>query len=326
MATPTRSEIEQYARQIYVTDQFRRGCPKLGDINPTVEELKESGCWSQAISELMLDNARSQTEQYEGYIQETENFAEKQVVSELPFDITEAKDTGWFSCGTSQSGKTTLNKHIVDCLLRQGFIVDVLDVSRAWAYDSPLHEVITIPHNGTDIDIPLGRSVVLDMSQLSFLERKRFVNAFVEVTYRAHMIEGYKRAPFRFILFEEAQTYFFNGCFRSPKSYSAPIDLVTVGANYNIRFGLITQFPALVDKAPVKIAQQRYFGWSTEKNDLDYIRKFIGKDWLSEIKSLQKGEFLYQLRNKITKFSIEPYGSASISKQSGFNYQMVYAL
>jgi hypothetical protein len=116
-----------------------------------------------------------------------------------------------------------------------------------------------------------------------------------------------------------------NGCFRSTKKYAPMIDLVTVGANYNLRFGLITQFPAMVDKAPVKISQQRYFGWTTEKNDLDYIRKFIGKGYLDEIKNLRKGEFLYQCRNEIAKFSTKPYGFDAVNT-NGFNYQMVYTV
>ena len=220
----------------------------------------------------------------------------------IPFDLTEAKDTGFFICGTSQSGKTTLAQWLAKYMTDKGVAVYALDVSRAWPENRSIRNVITVPHGGSEITIQPNRSTVIDMSQLSFAERKRFVNAFVEMLYRWHMAFGYKQAPFEFIIFEEAQTYFYNGCFRSAKHYAAPIDLVTVGANYNLRFGLITQFPAMVDKAPVKIAQQRYFGWTTEKNDLDYIRKFIGKERIDEIKNLKKGEFLYQLRNRITKF------------------------
>ena len=55
------------------------------------------------------------------------------------------------------------------------------------------------------------------------------------------------------------------------------LDVVTVGANYQLRFGLITQFPAMVDKTPVKIAQQRFLGWTWEKNDVDYLKAFVVK-------------------------------------------------
>ena len=66
---------------------------------------------------------------------------------------------------------------------------------------------------------------------------------------------------------------------RSTRKYGALVDTVIVGANYNLRFGLTTHFPATVDRVP-KIAQQRYFGWTTEKNDPDYIRKFSAKNGL----------------------------------------------
>jgi hypothetical protein len=87
---------------------------------------------------------------------------------------------------------------------------------------------------------------------------------------------------------------------------------VTVGANFNLRFGAITQFPAMLDKALVKITQQRYFGFTTENNDLNYVKGFVGKEHTDRLNkdgtpnqnsvfNLQKGQFLYQLRNRIEK-------------------------
>ncbi len=227
----------------------------------------------------------------------------------IPFDIAEAKDTGIFGCGTSQSGKSTLFKWLVKRLIENGNIVYVLDTSKVWTQETPITYVVEAPHNGREITITPGQSTILDLSELSFDERFRLVNALTANLYAWCKSFGYKKAPFTFVIYEEAQTYLPNGCMRSSRKYGSLIDLITVGANFNIRFGLITQFPAMVDKAPVKIAQQRYFGWTTEKNDLDYIQKFIGKEWLNEIKGLRKGEFLYQCRNNITKFRCEPFSA-----------------
>jgi hypothetical protein len=44
--------------------------------------------------------------------------------------------------------------------------------------------------------------------------------------------------------------------------------LLTQGANFNIRFIAITQFASMVDKLVVKLAQQRYCGRTSEKNDM----------------------------------------------------------
>jgi hypothetical protein len=70
---------------------------------------------------------------------------------------------------------------------------------------------------------------------------------------------------------------------------------------------LITQFPALVDKPPVKITQQRYFGWTWEKNDVAYVKAFLGKDWIAKLQSLQKGEFIYQCRDKTELIRTQEY-------------------
>jgi hypothetical protein len=295
--------------------------------------LQESGFLSVAQSELMYsDSTKYEIEKWEKYDRQTEkpkveNFEKKQTVSEIPFDLAEAKDTGFFCCGTSQSGKTTLSKHLAKRLIDNGISVYVLDTSRAWTEETPIENVITVPHNGNSIFVQPAKSAILDLSELGFAERIRFVNEFTKMIYRWCQSFGYKSAPFTFIIFEEAQTYFYNGSFRSTKKYSAPIDLVTVGANYNLRFGLITQFPAMVDKAPVKISQQRYFGWTTEKNDLDYIRKFIGKEHLDDIKNLRKGEFFYQLRNDIIKCKTEPFGkvksNSKVQWQTEFSFPLV---
>jgi hypothetical protein len=312
LATPTRAEIVQRARQLYAQECCKSGTPELVDISPTVNELRESGTWSQAISELMMEKPKHEFERFEGYIKKAENFGKKQVVTELPFAIKGAMDTGFFIAGARQSGKTTLAKHLAQKLIQRGICVYVLDVSRAWANNTPITNIMTIPYSKEDIHIQLWKSRVFDLSNLGYAARHTYVNEFTQAVYDAHKAFGYKKAPFEFIFYEEAQTYVPNGSFRSITKYAPLVDLITVGANFNLSFALITQFPALVDKTPVKAAQQRYFGWSTEKNEVDYIRKFVGKEYVKpenpdSIINLRKGEFLYQLRNKIEKCKVEPF-------------------
>jgi hypothetical protein len=55
--------------------------------------------------------------------------------------------------------------------------------------------------------------------------------------------------------------------------------LVTVGANFDLRFALLTQFSALVDEALVKTCDQRYFDATWESNDSAYLEGFLGKEW-----------------------------------------------
>lgn len=136
-----------------------------------------------------------------------------------------------------------------------------------------------------------------------------FVNETCKHVYRAH-VDGYPKKEF--IVFEECQSYLPNGSFRLSirrnPIFEHVLDIVTVGANYGVRFGLITQFASMVDKAPVKIAMQRYFGWTLEKNDTQYIKSFIGKENLKELANLQKGSFVYQNRGMVQMIQVEKFG------------------
>jgi hypothetical protein len=132
-----------------------------------------------------------------------------------------------------------------------------------------------------------------------------------------------------FIVFEEAQTYLPNGALRLATRRSSPcegvLDIVTVGANYGLRFGLLTQFPAMVDKAPVKITQQRYFGWTWEKNDVQYLKGFLSKAWIEKLQSLQKGEFICQNRDRTSLIKTVRYDSQNTCIPQ-FAYEWAHAV
>lgn len=215
----------------------------------------------------------------------------------VPFDILLAVDSGFYVSGTSQSGKTNLAKHLVQQLIDKGIRCYVLDSSRAWTHDTPIKEILEVT---TQTQQYIWQaSTVFDISTLNARQKVLFVNQLCHDIYEMHL-DGF--IDKEFIIFEEAQTYLPQGCMRLATRKSNPLesvlDVVTVGANYGLRFGLITQFPALVDKPPVKITQQRYFGWTWERNDVNYVKAFIGKEWAAKLQSLQKGEFIYQCRDK----------------------------
>ena len=116
--------------------------------------------------------------------------------------------------------------------------------------------------------------------------------------------------------------YLPNGCMRAIEKYGDVLDVVTVGRNFNISFGLITQFSSLVDKAPVKATQQRYFGLTTEKNDLTYIRGFLDNDDLKSVKRLNRGEFIYQFKGETRKFQVERYAPVNANEKDGQTWAM----
>lgn len=323
MTTPCKAQIMEKAQELYAKFQFQAGCPELAKNICEENELKEDGFWSVAVSELMSSPYKryEDLEQPEKSIKEIEKKIENFEKKELSFDVDLAIDSGFYVSGTSQSGKSNLAKCIVQKLIQNGIRVFVVDPSKAWTHDSPIKNVLLVD---TKINQYLWHdSTVFDVSALSTRFKVLFVNQLCKDIYEMH-VDGYE--PKEFIVFEEAQTYLPQGCTRLAIRRSSPLesvlDVVTVGANYGLRFGLITQFPALCDKAPIKICQQRYFGWTWERNDTNYVKAFLGKEWATKLQGLQKGEFVYQCRDKTELIKTPCYGQ--IAHAEGFNYGWVF--
>jgi DNA helicase HerA-like ATPase len=108
-----------------------------------------------------------------------------------------------------------------------------------------------------------------------------------------------------FLVFEEGSSYFKEGFMRS-KRFSNTAMLMSEGRNYGVRFMVITQFFASIDKTAMRYMKQRYFGYTDEKNDVTYIKAFLGEQ-ASKLKDLHAGEFKYYNSGKTIKISIEPY-------------------
>ncbi len=223
----------------------------------------------------------------------------------IPFDVREAMESGIAVTGAPGSGKTTLLKFLAKILMREGVRVYVLDVSQAWNTNTPIGNVLQV--KGEAIDVP-HQSTVVDLSALSFRQKQWWANEFVRVVYSAH-VQGYSQKEF--IILEEAHTYIPSGALKSPQKYEPMINLVTVGRNFTVRYALATQFPAMADANLFKSPQQRYFGWTTEYNDVNRVRSYFPRE---EKESLEKRlrdlgrlKFLYMYRNDLREFRITPY-------------------
>lgn len=324
MTTPTKSEILAKASEMWKKYQDQCGASELSLTTPEEHELKEDGFFSAAVSELMSSPFKKYEEfgEPEKSNKESENFDRKtidqSIVEGVPFNIPTAMDSGFYISGTSQSGKTNLAKHLVQKLINAGITCYVMDTSQAWSHDTPVKNVVAI-----DVDTDsysITSNTILDISTLNTRQKVAFVNLFCRTIYEQH-VQGYRAREF--IVFEEAQTYLPQSSMRLAIRHSSPcesvLDVVTVGANYGLRFGLITQFPALVDKPPVKITQQRYFGWTWEKNDVAYIKGFLDKTWIEKLQGLQKGQFIYQKRD-MTELIQVPLFETKSEPIAQFNY------
>jgi len=214
---------------------------------------------------------------------------ESRMGSEEIVDYQELLKSGLYISGSRGSGKTRLAFLIAEELTRQGVIVVVFDPSQAWS-ESNLPRIIVLKPGIENVEIKLNTSVILDMSRLTLLDQKRFVENFCKQVF-ADFVERTKEERFPIVLvFEEAQLYLPQGCMRA-KSHQETLRIVTVGRNYNISFVLITQFAAMVDKYVVRLPKQKFIGYAFEPNDKRYLKEFIG-DWVTVVDQLKMREFI----------------------------------
>lgn len=227
---------------------------------------------------------------------------------QIPFDLKKALKSGFFISGTSGSGKTNLAFNLAEILMENGVVVFAFDPSQAWMQNSSIPFYKTIDENTEKFWLKSDQSIIFDISLLYVKDQR----SFVEKIAKSLFMQKVKNPKVRFwtvLIFEESQLYLQQSAMRS-KAYMEMMRLITVGRNYKLRYGLITQFPSMIDKLCVKMTQQRYFGYSDEKNDLDYVNCFIpNEDFYIIIKdpvdkkekkvpamcTFQVGEFFYDV-------------------------------
>lgn len=215
--------------------------------------------------------------------------------------------SGAFICGARQlAGKTNLAKLLAQQLKDVGITLQILDASQAW--NGFVNTVRFMP-DYTEVQADFLKSNVFDMSAVGYAQRISIANQVCAAVLKMHVVDGYTNPEA--VIFEECQTYIPNGCMRSLDKYGPIVDYVTVGGNFHTSFLAVTQFPAAVDKAIVKAAQQRYFGLTTEKNDVNYIRSFFEKgkekELEAQLRCLNRGEFLYQNKGTTQKIIVPKY-------------------
>lgn len=229
----------------------------------------------------------------------------------FPFDFKKALKSGFFVSGTSGSGKTNLAFCLVDRLMEEGVVVYVFDPSQAWRKKSNIPYWVRVVPGEYTLKLPAGKSVIFDISELYVKEQREFVQQFCRTLFASRVSKGkdVSKEPWIFLIFEEAQLYVPQSAMRS-KAFQEVMRIITVGRNFRIRFGLITQFASTVDKLCVKMTEQRYFGKSDELNDIKYLQNFVGEK-TKLLPDLKIGEFLYDFGNKTEKIKTPLFQSGT---------------
>lgn len=273
----------------------------------------------------------------------------------VPFDVKEGLKSGFYISATTGHGKSDLAMYFAKQLMKAGVIVIVFDSTQDWQKRSSIPYYTTIRRN-EPIDFRLNsHSIIYDIHELFPKERQKLVEVFCALIYKHQSSKG-NQCPFDvpkeqaceddacfncefilaedediyckwepelkqyFIIFEEAQTYLWQNSLRSKKAQNTAMCL-TEGRNYKIRFGCIVQFASMVDKNAMRYMKQRYFGWTNEPNDVDYIKRFFPQKHSNEVESvlqqLDAGTFLYESPNRHEEIHIEPF----VTKGNGPKYE-----
>jgi len=293
MTTPKRGQIIEKAIALWKTDQYQNGCSELADTNPEIEELAESGYLQTARSTLMQDQYRHEIENRD-YVAEIDGFE---------FNLNEALKSGVYICGTTGTGKSDVAMHIAEELMKHDIIVIVFDPSQDWINRSSIPRFQTLI-NSFITEIP-QTSLVYDISRLSIRKRQKLIETFSQQIYQYQAETPKQDRKQYFLIFEEAENYFPQGCMRARRFENTSM-LMSEGRNYKVRFCCITQFSAMIDKQAMRYMKQRYFGYTDEFNDVQYLKAFLGNE-CQELKKLDAGTFLYYHAGTVKKIDIEPF-------------------
>jgi hypothetical protein len=294
---PKREQVLAHARELFFQQAYRNGMQNVN--TPENSELLEGGFYGQSLSELMRDKSKAENTEWENYNENSDD---------LKFDLEEAMKSGVLISGTTGTGKSDVAMYLTDRLMHEDIIVIVFDSSQDWQNRSsiPHYQTLTIPR----IDKIPERSAIFDISRLSVQGRQNLIESFSETLYRCQSMNPSRKQYF--LVFEEGSSYFREGFMRG-KRFSNTAMLMSEGRNYGVRFMVITQFFASIDKMSMRYMRQRYFGYTDELNDVSYIKAFLG-DQALKLRDLNAGEFVYYNAGRTTKISIEPYTS-TIQKQ-----------
>jgi DNA helicase HerA-like ATPase len=304
--------IYEKSLDLWRKDRLRANQPY--DNTPEESELREEGFLWLATLELMREDNQNKSyvdqfeplekPQYIGNPIHVDTLSEQFKPQPFNVDVSELMRTGVFVTGTRQSGKTVLAKHIVTRLLSENIIVYVVDPTQAWN-DIGFPVVSISQPEGKQVIGWLERSTLFDVSQLSPIWQQKFIELFSQAILSVAIQRGKQHFPRTVVVFEEAHTPLPNFILNS-KNFTETKRLITQGANFNVSFIAITQFSSMVDKLPVKAAQQRYFGKTSEPNDIKYLKAYLGEN-VKQLPSLPVGQFLYVHSGRLARMQTTRY-------------------
>ena len=234
--------------------------------------------------------------------------------SPFQFSTAEAAKSGFSISGTTGCGKTVTAFRCVRQLQEAGATIFIFDPSQAWVEDYPINYIVRFGQNLTDGALSAGinavqvKDCILDVSSLTTLQFQEVADKFCWLLFNLQTRIPKEERRQMYVIFEEAHIVLPEGSMKAKRLQNI-VRLATVGRNFKIRVGVITQFASMIDKNILRFAGQRYFGWTDEYNDVLRVSTMIGKEAAESLKYFKTGEFWYYCPSLgiEEKIKVEPF-------------------
>jgi Cdc6-like AAA superfamily ATPase len=314
MAIPKREIVMEKARELFFEQSFRSGLDT--SINPEENELLEGGYYASALSSLMRNEATKNQEW-----RESENSAKSEVESESFLNIINSEEFlisllrgGLCVFGASGTGKTILVQCLVKMLTRKRINCYIVDPSTAWLNSG--FNVVEVSKDQKKYNWKT-QTTVFDVCRLNQIDKVSFADTVCAALVSVHL-NGF--AAREILVLEESETFLQNSVLRSKKCENL-MNLLAVGRNFNLRYVVIGQAPALIDKVFLKLCELKFYGFLNELNDLNCLKRTIGKTWTEQVTKLDVGEFVFQSKHVIRKVKVD---LQERRQTQGFNFEFTY--
>ena len=279
--TPTKDQIIERAMELYHEDNWQ-----ISDINPTEDELKESGYVSQAMTELMRVNP---------YVVQIRKGKETERMASLDsetFPMDAILREACFVTGGRGSGKSNLLKLLVSEALAQKVQVKVIDSTLIWK-GFPLDTIrVRKPK------VLSKWNAIYDTSRLSVLEMRDFAQRMMtldlEEAIRLTDI-GYK--PRCLYVIEEVQNVIMPNSLRMLK-FQEISRFCTQGRNFGLSYVCSTQRLSSTDTSLVEISGVKYWMKLEGDNNFKKARAWLDKYEAWNLRNLEVGSCYLQLGSK----------------------------
>lgn len=298
MVTPRKELIIERAKELFFANEWQKG--NRTQINPTIDELRESGFLSLVMSQLMRS---------EGYEYKMEMEAQKRAyvkscfktnMGKFPIDLTECTKSNILISGTNQQGKSLCAMGLSQELMSNGWQIYCFDNVGHWREKSSIRKSFTIKEKTAKFTLKVGESVIFDIALLKPSQQRKFVEQILEQTWLFRVLT--KPKTWLMIVFEEFQLY--GRTVRGNVSENL-MRIMSVGANYHIRTLGITPDLSLIDCAFIRLTTQRYhFRLGNEPNAKRRFRSYYSKDWCRVCQSLDVGFAIYVNKEKMQVWKI----------------------